>query len=577
MNGDLGRADAVIRNVKVFNTYFRRFDQADVYLKDGKFLYIDKKFQNEITAEEEIDGQGHYMIPGLIDTHMHIESSLVTPEAFCRFTVRNGLTTIVSEPHEIANVCGIAGVRAMIRDGKKTPYDCYIAIPSNVPVMGREFETSGGTITCEDMLELKKEDGIICLGEVMNFREIIKENDSEVARFIAAVHEQDPNFPLEGHCPALVDSDLAKFLYLGIASDHCGHDVEELRQRFENGMFIQLQDNMVREDTISYVMENNLYEYFAFVTDDTFPDIMCRRGHLDAVMRKAISLGMRVEDAVYCTTYTPSRRMNLLDRGVIAPGKLADFVLLDELESLHIVNTYKRGKCVYDIHDEEDEREDYSLGEEFENTVISRLLTVEDFKVRVTGKNRTVSVRVMGVSADNNTCEEQFVDMEVKDGLLQWQKTDCRLTAVIERHGRDNNIALGFAQGSVIKEGAIASSYAHDSHDLIVMGASEQDMVTAVNWIISKKGGMCAVKDGEIIGSMELPIAGLLSKKSVSKAGAEFDSVRKGYDALGYRHFNNVMNFCLLPLTCIPVLRITDRGYMNTVSLEMVSLYEEKE
>lgn len=575
MNGDLNRADSVIRNVQAFNTYFRRFDRADVYIKNGKFLYIDRKFDNEIQAEKETDGKGMYMIPGLIDTHMHIESSLVTPEAFCRYTVRNGLTTIVSEPHEIANVCGVAGVKAMIEDGRKSPYDCYIAIPSNVPVMPLEYETSGGVITCEDMLELKNEEGIICLGEVMNFREIIRENDSEVARFINMIHDGDPNYPLEGHCPALVDSDLAKFIYLGIQSDHCGHTMEEFRQRFENGMFIQIQDIMVSEELIRYVCDNNLYECFAFVTDDTFPDILYHRGHVDAVMRKAISYGMRPEDAIYCTTYTPSRRMNLLDRGVIAPGRLADFVLLDDLKSLHIVNTYKKGNCVYDISDPEDEREDYSLGEEFERTVKSRLLTEEDFVVRVGGEDRTVNVRVMVVNEKNHATDEVFIPMKVRDGILQWKETDCRLTMVIERYGRDNNISHGFTIGSIINRGAVASSYSHDSHDLIVMGLDERDMMIAVNRIIETNGGMTAACDGKIIGEILLPVAGLLTKKSVKKTSEEFVRVRKAFDELGYKHVNNIMNLCLLALTCIPTLRITDRGYMDTVSLKMVSMFEE--
>ena len=273
-------------------------------------------------ADEIIEGNERYMIPGLIDIHMHIESSLVTPEAFCKYTVRNGLTSIVSEPHEIANVCGIKGIEAMIASSEKSPYDCYFAIPANVPIMSREYETSGAQITLKDMLKLKEEEKIICLGEVMNYKEIIKENDSQVGGFIDVVHEKEPNYPLEGHCPQLVDFDLAKFLYLGIGSDHCLHDIDELRQRFENGMFVQLQDAMITKEVIAYVCENHLFEYFSFVTDDTFPDILCKRGHLDSLLRKAIGLGMRAEDAIYCATYTPSRRMNLLDRGVIAPGSV---------------------------------------------------------------------------------------------------------------------------------------------------------------------------------------------------------------------------------------------------------------
>ena len=575
MSKDLNHADIVIRNARVFNSYFRTFQEADVYIKDGKFLYIDKKSENRIRVDRQIDAKRQYMIPGLIDIHMHIESSMVTPEAFCLYTARNGLTTIVSEPHEIANVCGKQGIRAMIESGKKSPYDCYYAIPSNVPIMGREYETSGGTITCEDMLELKKEDNIICLGEVMNFREIIEENDSEVGKFIDLIHEKEPNYPLEGHCPALIDSDLAKFLYLGIQSDHCTHSIEELKQRFENGMFLQLQDVMVTKEVVDYVCENHLYEYFSFVTDDTLPDVLFEKGHVDAIMRKAIRLGMRPEEAIYCTTYTPSRRMNLLDRGVIAPGRLADFVLLDELETIRITSTYKKGICIYDRETEEADHGSYSLNGMFEDTVHSRKLSADDFRIRVEGEDRTVNVRTMQIHPDNNRTDEIFVPMKVKDHELCWKETDCQLVAVIERHGRDNHIAFGFACGSGMKKGACASSYSHDSHDLIVMGNEETDMMTAVNRIIDLEGGIVVSLNGDILAEIALPIAGLLSKKSVEDTAADFRKVRDGFTELGYVHINSIMNFCLLALTCIPTLKLTDRGYLNTETFTQPALFEE--
>ena len=575
MSKDLNHADIVIRNVSVFNSYFRTFFPADVYIKDGKFLYIDKKFQNEISTDKEIDGKGQYMIPGFIDIHMHIESSMVTPLAFCRYTARNGLTTIVSEPHEIANVCGKQGIHAMIESGKKSPYDCFYAIPSNVPIMPEEYETSGGTITCEDMLELKEEENVICLGEVMNFREIIRENDSEVGKFIDLVHDKEPNYPLEGHCPSLTDSDLAKFLYLGIQSDHCVHNMEELKQRFENGMFVQLQNAMVTKEVIDYVCANHLYEYFSFVTDDTLPDVLLEKGHLDAILRKAISLGMRAEDAIYCATYTPSRRMNLLDRGVIAPGKLCDFLLLDELDSLHITSTYKKGVCIYDSHSVEEDDNIYSLNDMFEDTVHCRILSEDDLQIYVDGEDRIINVRVMKINSSNNRTDEVFVPMKVCDHRLCWKETDCQLLAVIERHGRDNHIAFGFTCGTEMKKGAVASSYAHDSHDLIVMGNNEKDMVTAVNRIIDLQGGITVSLEGRIIGEIALPIAGLLSKKSVEKTAEDFQKVRQGFNELGYTHFNNIMNFTLLSLTCTPVLKLTDRGYLNTETFAQPPLYEE--
>lgn len=574
MKQDLNCADLLISNVNVYNSYFKRFNNADVYIKDGKFLYIDRKRKRNLKTEKEIDGSGKYMIPGLIDIHMHIESSMVTPEAFCDYTARNGLTTVVSEPHEIANVCGKQGIEAMINSGNKGIYDCFYAIPSNVPIMNKDYETSGGTITYEDMLKLKKEEKVICLGEVMNYREIIEDNDSEVGKFIDDIHDKETDYPLEGHCPELVDLDLAKFLYLGIQSDHCTHNIEELKQRFENGMFIQLQDVMITKEVIDYVCENNLYEYFSFATDDTLPDVLYDKGHLDALMRKAVKLGMKVEDAIYCSTYTPARRMNLLDRGVIAPGRLADFILLDELDSLHIISTYKKGKCIFDINNDDIDKQ-YDLDGLFEDSIYSRKLDLNDFKVCVDGKDCDVNVRVIKVNPDNNRTEEVFVKMSVKDGLLLWKDSGCQLLMVIERHGRDNNISYGFTCGCTIKKGACASSYNHDSHNLIVMGNDEEDMMVALNRVIDLNGGIVCTLNKEISGEIALPIAGLLSKKSVKQTALEFNKVRDAFNRQGYEHINNIMNFCLLSLTCIPSLRLTDRAYLNTVSLEKLKLCEE--
>ncbi len=575
MAHDLNHADVKITNARVFNSFFKRFDPADVYIKDGKFLYIDKQKYSSITADREIDAGNLYMIPGLIDIHMHIESSMVTPLAFCRYTAGNGLTTIVSEPHEIANVCGKKAIEEMIESGKQGPYDCYYAIPSNVPIMPAQYETAGASITAEDMLELKETENVICLGEVMNYTEIIRENDSEVGKFIDIVHQREPLYPLEGHCPALVNEDLAKFLYLGIRSDHCTHTLEELKQRFENGMFIQLQDVMVTQEVIDYVCKEHLYEYFSFVTDDTLPDVLVKKGHLDAVVRKAISLGMRPEDAIYCATYTPSRRMGLVDRGAIAPGLLADFALIDEPSSLKVQSTWKKGVCIYDCHDVKHTDEVYDLNGMFEDTVHHEPISAEDLKISVPGDDRTVNVRVMKLNPNNNRSEEVFVKMPVKNNALVWKDSGCNLAVVIERHGRDGKIAFGFTCGTGLKEGACASSYAHDSHDLIAMGTNEKDIVCAVNEVIAMKGGIAVSLHNEITGKIRLPIAGLLSKASVEETAKDFDNVRRAFDAQGYEHINNIMNFSLIALTCIPTLKLTDRGYMNADTFEQPPLYEE--
>ena len=575
MRSDLNHADLKISDVRVYNTYFKRFVPADVFVKDGMFLYIDKNRSSSITFDRTISGEGNYMIPGLIDIHMHIESSMVTPLAFCRYTAGCGLTTIVSEPHEIANVSGKKAITEMIESGKQGPYDCYYAIPSNVPIMPEQYETAGASITAEDMLELKETENVICLGEVMNYTEIIRKNDSEVGKFIDLVHEKEPLYTMEGHCPALVNEDLAKYLYLGIRSDHCTHNMEELKQRFENGMFVQLQDVMVTQEVIDYVCREQLYEYFSFVTDDTLPDVLVKKGHLDAVVRKAIALGMKPENALYCATYTPARRMGLTDRGAIAPGLLADFVLTDDPAKLNILKTFKKGVCIYDSGTQTEDTEVYDLNGLFEETIHHRPITEEDLNIFIPGSDRTVNVRVMELNTGNNRSEEVFVPMQVKDNRLLWKESGCRLTVVIERHGRDGNIAFGFSCGAGIQEGACASSYAHDSHDLIAMGTSEQDIVTAVNEVIAMNGGIAVSLSGTITGKICLPIAGLLSKTSVEQTAKDFDLVRKAFDAQGYEHINSIMNFSLIALTCIPTLKLTDRVYLNTDTFEQPPLYEE--
>ncbi|MBQ1877873.1 MAG: adenine deaminase [Erysipelotrichaceae bacterium] len=572
---DPGKADLVIRNARVFNSYLKKFTARDVYIRDGLFFYLDERKQNEIQAAESLGAVGRYLVPGLIDIHMHIESSLVTPRAFGEHTVSHGLTTIVSEPHEIANVCGMAGIKAMIADGRKAPYDIYYAIPSNVPVMGAEFETAGAKITCEDMLELKDTENVICLGEVMNYLEIIRENDSEVGKFIDIVNRTDPRYIKEGHCPQLKDADLARFLYLGIGSDHCTHDLEGLRQRFENGMFVQIQDVMMKQEVIDYIIDNELYECFSFVTDDTFPDFLVERGHLDNIVRKAIKMGMKPEMAIYCATHTPAVRMKLTDRGDIAPGKLADFLLLDDLEQFSICATYKNGKKVYDRRSYRPSEDTYTLGKQFEETVRISVPNIEDFEVRLPGKDRTVNVRVMEISRHNNVVGETWRRMAVVNNRLQWQDTDCRLVMVLERHGKNGHISYGFSSGDDLKEGAVASSLTHDSHNVIVMGTNAADMKQALEELVRLHGGFVVVNKGNITGELALPIAGLMSNHSVEQTARDFTGVRKAMEAQGYVHGNTVMNLCLLSLTCSPFLKLTDQGYMDTVNLKMVPLYEE--
>ena len=335
----------LIKNARVFNSYLKKFIPGDVYILGDKFYYIDRNRDAELKAEQEIDAAGRYMIPGLVDIHMHIESSMMTPGTFGHFLAGCGVTTIVSEPHEMANVKGIRGILEMIQAGEDSPIDIYYGIPSSVPSTNSGLETTGGIIDCNAMKHLLQEKDVVCVGEIMNYRQIIRENHLEISKFLEYLKQERPGYVIEGHCPSLKGLDLAKFLYLGINGDHTEHDLEEVRQRIENGMFYEIQDKMLKPEVLHYIIENNLFEYCSFVTDDTMADTLWKEGQLNRVVEKAIAAGFPLEQAIYCGSYTSSRRMHLYDRGVIAPGKLADFSLLEDPGVLQPSLVFKNGSC----------------------------------------------------------------------------------------------------------------------------------------------------------------------------------------------------------------------------------------
>ncbi len=564
------KVDLIIKNAKVFNSYLKKFLENDISIKNGKFYYISKNI-NELESDNIIDAKGKYIIPGLIDIHMHVESSMITPNAFATRAAKCGVTTLVAEPHEIANVVGTKGILDMIKASENSPIDIFYGIPSCVPAARSDLETTGAAILSSDMMEIYNNPLVICVGEIMNYSTIIKENDnSEIRKFLKELKKIDKHFPIEGHCPQLVDLDLAKFLYLGINSDHTEHDMNGTIQRFENGMFMQLQDKMVTKEVIDYIINNNLYEHFSFVTDDCVADTFLSKGHLNLIVNKAIKLGMKIEDAVYCATFTPARRMNLTDRGAIAPGKLADFILLDELEDLKINTVYKKGELVSFLEDK-----GQKFDKEYYKTVNLEKINADVFKIKIDTDKSSVKVRVIDITSETIRTKEKIMEMPVENGVLKWENTGCMLTAVFDRYTGSKRVGLGFITGDCHKKGAVAATYAHDNHNLVVAGANAQDMVLAVNRVIELQGGYLTSENNEITSELALPIAGILSDKSLEYTGTTLAKVRKEMQRLGYNHHNPIMSFGVLALSVSPALKITDMGLIDVAKSEIVSLIVE--
>lgn len=568
--------DLLITNVMVFNSYCKKFIAADLAILNGKFLYIGKDDIPQLQPQTTIDGQGNYVIPGLIDIHMHIESSMATPQAFSHELLKNGVTTIVAEPHEIANVFGLEGIKALSKVSEGCLVDIFLGVPSSVPATSLALETPGCTIELKELETLLKTPGVICLGEVMNYRDVIDNPTSKTNQFIQYCKEKYPSLPIEGHCPKLLGLELARFIYAGVDSDHTQQTLAGLEARLWNGMFIELQEKSLTKEIIEFLMENSMYEHFAFVTDDVMADTLVQEGHLNKNIKKAIELGMTPENAIYGATFTPARRMGLTDRGSIAPGKRADFILVDDLCSLHITHTYKDGKEVFNYKVPSKFTVQAGLfPPHFYTSVAVPMITPENLELTVETTQATVDCRIMKVADKTTFTQEIIATLAVQGNIIDWENSPYCLVAVFERHGKNQSVGLGLATGDIIQQGAVATTYAHDHHNLLVIGKNKGDMICAANEVIASQGGYCVVKEKKIIGQIHLPVAGILSEEPMATIGEKVGQIKNAMQELGYHHYNPIMSLSTLSLPVSPALKITDQGLINVNQQQIVSLVVE--
>ncbi|CAH1224267.1 Adenine deaminase [Paenibacillus auburnensis] len=563
--------DQLILNAKVYNSYYKRFETANVAVKEGRFLYVGPLGAETFIAAETIDAEGQYLVPGLIDIHLHIESTMITPETFSYGILQHGVTTIVPEPHEMANVFGVEGVHEMIRASRDCKVDMFYAIPSSVPAT--PLETTGGSIEIADIDELMETEQMICLGEVMNFVDVIRDPDCKSNQILQHVRSKYPGLVIEGHTPKLLDLDLHQLIFAGIDSDHTHQSIEGLTARIAAGMFIEIQEKSMTPDVVDYLIHHPVSEHFCFVTDDVMTDSLVATGHLDHLVRKAIAMGMAPEDAVYAATYTPARRMKLDDRGVIAPNKTADYLLLSDLSSFMIEAVYKRGAQVYDRKQPLPQAEqEPQFPAHFYQSVQLAPLAAADFAVPAALADGRYGARVMMVNNVSTFTEEKHAEAEVKDGLLQWRESGFGLIATFERYGKNGNRAYGLIGGDTIKRGAVATTYSHDNHNLLVVGHNAEDMVLAANTVIAAQGGFCVVCDGEVLALLELPVGGILTEAPLAETAERVLELRTAMESLGYDHYNPIMSISTHSLPVSPALKITDLGLIDVGAGKVVPL-----
>lgn len=565
------KVDLLIQNVQVFNSYFKQFREGNVAVLDGRFLYIGERNAETFEASEIIDGQGRYMIPGLVDIHLHIESTMVTPETFSYGLIQNGVTTIVPEPHEMANVFGIEGVKEMIRASQDCVVDMKYAIPSSVPATS--METTGGSVEIADMDELLASGDIVCMGEIMNYVDIIRDENCKTNRILEHIRKTYPKLVVEGHVPKLLDLDLHRVIYSGVDSDHTHQTAEGMEARIAAGMFLEIQEKSMTEEVMDYLIREDVSEHFCFVTDDVMTDSLYKRGHLNHIVKKAIGMGMPPERAIYASTFTPARRMNMTDRGAIAPGKIADFVLVSDLRELVIEQVYKNGQKAFDA------REQYrqvartkQFPAHFYESIKLSPLTESDFQVTTDAPDNRYPCRVMLVQNGSTFTEDHRGIVEVREGKVCWEESPYGLIAVFERYGKNGNRGYGLISGDTIKRGAVATSYSHDNHNLLVVGHNPHDMMVAANEVIRNQGGFCVVEDGKVIANLLLPVGGILTEEPLEKTAKEVEKLRRAMESLGYEHYNPIMSISTHSLPVSPALKLTDLGLIDVNAGKVVPL-----
>jgi len=581
--------DTLFKNANIYNAFLKQWSTLDVAVLAGKILYTGNAEEVNISAKTIIDCNNKPLIPGLIDIHLHIESSLCTPTTFAAAVIPHGVTTVVSEPHEIANVFGLSGIEEMIRVSKGAVIDIFYGVPSSVPSTSKKLETTGGTIDLKELEELvKKYPEIICLGEVMNYSGLISEFSkivtgeigSKTLKLINYIQKHAPLSAIEGHCPSVRELELAKLLYLGIDSDHCLQDPEGMRQRFANGMFVEIQEKSVSPEIVNYLQNNNVEGLYSFVTDDVPPDVLEEKGHLDYILRKAMKNGLSLEKAIIAGSLAPAKRMGFRDRGIIAPGKIADFILLKDLSpEFEIQSVYKDGVL---YNSKTTDKTIYKFAPRFLNSFNLPLSSISDemynLKVNQGAKGKTtVKCRIMRKNSKNTYTESVIRSLPVSKGAINWSnpELDVNLIIVIDRYSGEAHTAQGLLDGVRLQNGAFCTSHAHDHHNILLLGDNIRDMKAALNWVLEQKGGMCTASRGDILASVSLHVGGIISEAPMEELSKDVQFLQRELRNLGIDHVNPIMSLCTLTLPVSPELKITDKGLIDVTKSSVVSLFSD--
>ncbi len=553
------KADIVLKNGQLINVFTGEIYPADIAVHKDRIAGI-----GDYAGEEEIDLNGRYIAPGFIDAHLHLESTLLTPGELAKALIPHGTTAIVCDPHEIANVLGVSGIKYLLAASKGLPLDVFFTVPSCVPTS--ELETSGARLSIENILSLLKNERVLKLGEMMNFPGLLA-GKKEVIEKIEAACEAG----VEGHAPGLSGKDLNAYVAAGISSDHESVSLEEAREKLKLGMHIMVREGSSAKNLVAILpLINPLNSrHFSFCTDDIYPNDLAE-GHMNRIVQKAVTLKLDPAIAVQLATINPARYYNLKHYGAVAPGYFADLNVVSDLEEFNVEMVFKKGKLasqrkkmLFEVKPKKNK--------EVRETIKIKPFEPEALEIGA----KSEYARAIEIVPGQILTRSIMVTVKKKnENLISDPDSDVLKLAVVERHKGSGNIGLGVVKGFGLKKGALASSVAHDSHNIICVGVDEEDMISAVRRIAKLEGGMVVVRGGLVLAELALPVAGLISEEPLKEVIEKLKKLDKIAADLGCRidHPFGLLSFLSLPV--IPELRLTDKGLVDVEKFKIVDLFE---
>ncbi|WFA08304.1 adenine deaminase [Tissierella sp. Yu-01] len=553
------KPELVFKNANLINVFTKEIIKTNVAIDNGKIVGI-----GDYSGIEEIDLNGKYLSPGFIDSHVHIESSMSTPSQFARAVMPRGVTSVVTDPHEIANVKGIDGIKYMIEESKNSPLDAYFVFPSCVPAT--PFENSGAVLDADVMEELIDGKNVIGLGEMMDYVGVINYSDKVIDKLLVG-----NNTIIDGHGPMIKDRELNAYVAAGVKTEHECTTPEEMIERLRLGMYILIREGSATRDLrklIGAVNRENLSRIL-FCTDDKHPEDLINEGSIDYNIKLAIEAGIDPIDAITIAALNPAICYNLKNKGAIAPGYDADLVVIDNLEDFNIISVYKKGKLVA-----EDNKplfnSDVFLPDHMKDSVVIKDFDIDKLRIPMTS-NRANVIKVLPDSLVTDISNRQI---NVNNGCFEYSNDDILKLVVVERHKMTGNVGLGLIENMNLKNGAIGSTIAHDSHNIIVVGDNDEDILLAINELVKIGGGITLVSNGEVLRSLPLEVGGIMTTKPIEEINIILkEMIDLSYNKLGVnKDIDPFMTLSFMGLPVIPKLKLTDMGLFNVEEFKFVDI-----